>query len=615
MASVSSLMIWSRLTILSILVSLLLAATGTHAQDDLIQSVELMSDPTAMMGVEEAVLAPFRPSGHTVALGYTASAKWFRMRVLPAPGGGDAVLIVGPAYLDSVLLYVPSKTQDTSSAMPRYSLQAADWPTALRGYRLQPPPKGADYYLRIVSKGSLSTTFTAQPSPVALRQTLATDLVQFCYLAVMFVLLLWALRMRVVTQDRLFGWFGIMQAAWLCHNLLFLGYAAVLLPVLPQDTWISVFRVTVFVAAFLSIGFHRALLVRFQPSVLAVRLFDLQLFLIAIAFMLFWTYDPSLGLKINAFCVAATPIVLLINIISTREEASPGLPTVRFIYSVLSLALLSWVLPLLGIGSLSAFSTYGVFIHGLSTGILMFSILQLHGHNLAGIAREASERIAEMEQQKTIQLAKTQTLAQFIDMLSHEARNALAVINMSISTTSISNRQRERVADAIQGLTGVIDRCNETIRLDTNEHVIRTQTCDLATMLRTLCDHTAGSDRILFEIKSRPFLQSDPVLLGVVFTNLIDNALKYSPKSSAVVIELKAQPGLVTVLFENRKGECGMPDANVVFDKYYRNPLAKSHTGSGLGLYIVRGLVQLLGGTIAYEPAGNNIRFRISFPC
>lgn len=615
MAAVSSLMIWRRLKILLIAVSLLFAATSAHAEGDLIQSVELMSDHTTTMGVEEAVHGPYQPSGHTVALGFNASAKWFRLRVLPAPGGGDAVLIIGPAHLESVLLYVPSKTQDTSSAMPRYSLQAADWPTALRGYRLQPPPEGADYYLRIVSKSSLLVTFTAHPSPLALRLTLATDLAQFCYLAVMFVLLLWALWMRVVTQDQLFGWFGIMQAAWLCHNLLFLGYAAVLLPVLSQDTWISVFRVTVFVAAFLSICFHRAVLLRFQPAVLPARVFDLQLFLIAIAFVVFWTYDSSLGLKINAFCVAATPIVLLINIFSSREKAAPHLLTIRFIYSVLSLALLSWVLPLLGVGSLSAFSTYGVFIHGLSTGILMFTILHLHRRNLAGIAREASERIAEMEQQKTIQLAKTRTLAQFIDMLGHEARNALSVINMSISASSISDRQRERVADAIQGLTGVIDRCNETIRLDTNEHVIRTRPCDLATMLRTLCDHSAGPDRILFETKSRPFLQSDPVLLGVVFTNLIDNALKYSPESSAVVIELKAQPGLVTVLFENRKGECGMPDENVVFDKYYRNPLAKSHTGSGLGLYIVRGLVQLLGGTIAYEPAGNNIRFRISFPC
>ena len=615
MAAVPSPVIWNSVRIVLILVSLLFAATSTHAQDNLIQSVELMSDPTAMMGVEEAVLAPFRPSGHTVALGYGASAQWFRMRILPAPGGDDAVLIVSPAHLDSVQLYVPAKTQDTSSEMPRYSFQKADWPTLLRGYRLHPPPKGADYYLRIVSNGSLSANFTAQPSPVALRLTLSADLVQSCYLAAMVVLLLWALWMWSVTKDQLFGWFGTMQAAWLCHNLLLLGYAAALLPALPDYTWTSVFRVVVFVAAFLCICFHRAMLVRFQPAFMAVRLFDLQLFLIVIAFLLFWTYDPRLGLKINAYCVAATPAVLMINIISARGDASPGLPTIRFIYSALSLALLSWVLPLLGIGSLSAFSTYGVFIHGLSTSILMFIILHLYGRDLASSAREATKRVAEMEHQRTIQLEKNRTLGQFIDMLSHEARNALSVINMSISASSISDRQRGRVVDAIQGLTGVIDRCNQAIRLDSDGHEIEAQPCDLAVMLQALCDQTAESDRILFEPKSRPFLQSDPVLLGVVFTNLIDNAMKYSPKSSVVVIELTAKSGLVTVLFENRKGECGMPDANVVFDKYYRNPLAKSLTGSGLGLYIVRGLVQLLGGTIVYEPADNNIRFRIGFPC
>jgi signal transduction histidine kinase len=242
----------------------------------------------------------------------------------------------------------------------------------------------------------------------------------------------------------------------------------------------------------------------------------------------------------------------------------------------------------------------------------MFTILHLHVRNLFAGARQAEAQIAAIDQQRALQHEKTRTLAQFIDMLTHEARNALAVIKMSMSQPTISDRQRGRVSEAILGLTEVIDRCNQTIRLDSTDQEISTQPCDLEDILQRLCNGHA--DRV--QLSASPaHLQSDPVLLGVVFSNLIDNALKYSLSGSVVTVTVDPTPDCVYVVVENQPGRFGYPDPVKVFAKYYRSQLAKSQIGSGLGLYIVRGLLGILGGTITYEPTDDCVRFKVCLPC
>jgi len=110
-------------------------------------------------------------------------------------------------------------------------------------------------------------------------------------------------------------------------------------------------------------------------------------------------------------------------------------------------------------------------------------------------------------------------------------------------------------------------------------------------------------------------VQADPVLLDVVFGNLLENALKYAPPESKICLNLASEDGGHSIMFENAQGPAGMPDPERVFEKYYRGDFARAEIGSGLGLYIVRGLVNLMGGRVDYMPTGNHIRFKVWFPC
>lgn len=64
-----------------------------------------------------------------------------------------------------------------------------------------------------------------------------------------------------------------------------------------------------------------------------------------------------------------------------------------------------------------------------------------------------------------------------------------------------------------------------------------------------------------------------------------------------------------SVVVTNAVGRSGLPDPERVFEKYYRSPKASYRSGSGLGLYLVLGLVQEMGGNLRYEPQDEIARF------
>jgi len=189
------------------------------------------------------------------------------------------------------------------------------------------------------------------------------------------------------------------------------------------------------------------------------------------------------------------------------------------------------------------------------------------------------------------------------------------VIQMSTSAQMLTHGQRTRSDQAIRGLTNVIDRCNQVIRLDNSEQVLSLEPCNLTAILQRLCSRTENAERITLDVQGTVFVQGDPVLLDVVFCNLLDNALKYSPLESAINVNLASEEGGHSILFENAQGPAGMPDPDRVFEKYYRSNGARTDIGSGLGLYIVRELLQLMGSRVQYIPRDRDIRFKVWFPC
>jgi signal transduction histidine kinase len=128
------------------------------------------------------------------------------------------------------------------------------------------------------------------------------------------------------------------------------------------------------------------------------------------------------------------------------------------------------------------------------------------------------------------------------------------------------------------------------------------ESADLAQLAtRATEDFTPAAARVRLHLPAEPVSVScDPVRTVQVLTNLVSNALKYSPADSPVDIEVSAAGGrgLVTVVDRGR----GLPADQLerIFEKFHRveDPMVMSTSGTGLGLYIARHLARAMSGDL-----------------
>jgi signal transduction histidine kinase len=114
-----------------------------------------------------------------------------------------------------------------------------------------------------------------------------------------------------------------------------------------------------------------------------------------------------------------------------------------------------------------------------------------------------------------------------------------------------------------------------------------------------------------YELDYRPTLvRGDPDALERAISNLVDNALKWSPPDGH--IRISAGGGTVEVSDDGP----GIPadDLPYIFDRFYRSAKARALPGSGLGLAIVRRIADIHDGTVEAIPLQQGVKFRISMP-
>jgi signal transduction histidine kinase len=209
----------------------------------------------------------------------------------------------------------------------------------------------------------------------------------------------------------------------------------------------------------------------------------------------------------------------------------------------------------------------------------------------------------------------------FLAMLTHELKTPLAALHLCLGQLSRAGRLREHAENAIEQIDSVIERCDLASRFDDGRLEITRVACSLHELIAELITQRAGNDRIQLTLpQGAPIvLQTDPTLLRTILDNLISNALKYSPGHSTIQVlashhSQAGQPGVVIRVENPVAGPAMRPAVEQVFTKYYRAPQAQHSTGSGLGLYLVRGLCTMLGGHARYFPDQPNVIFEVWIP-
>jgi PAS domain S-box-containing protein len=212
----------------------------------------------------------------------------------------------------------------------------------------------------------------------------------------------------------------------------------------------------------------------------------------------------------------------------------------------------------------------------------------------------------------------------FLAMVTHELGNPLAAVRGYAQLMRRRGAYDEQSIDTIVAKTGLLERLIrdllETTRVDLGRMSLQRSWVDLDAQAREAVeqvDDHGAEHRFRFESDAAPVLVwGDRDRLAQVFANLLDNAVKYSPRGGEIVVRIEASPSEARVSVSDQG--VGIEPATLarLFDEYFRAGEQQSQAeGLGLGLYITRGIVEAHGGRIsATSTVGLGSTFRFSLP-
>ncbi|WP_394840046.1 ATP-binding protein [Pendulispora rubella] len=213
---------------------------------------------------------------------------------------------------------------------------------------------------------------------------------------------------------------------------------------------------------------------------------------------------------------------------------------------------------------------------------------------------------------------------ELVAVASHELRTPLTTLRMTLLMLEeragrLDETNRELVLTALMGveqLAGTVAEFLDLTRIEAGELRLQSEQLDLGLVLRqTLAaiqpraDESNRGIRLHLPTDTAPLaLHGDLARLTVVFSNILQNALKYTPSGSAIDVGVARADEKLRVTIADRGP--GVPEEfrERIFDKFFRVEhyrLGSDVHGSGIGLYIAREIIHAHGGSIACEPVSD----------
>ncbi|MEY2402984.1 MAG: two-component system, OmpR family, phosphate regulon sensor histidine kinase PhoR [Acidimicrobiaceae bacterium] len=217
----------------------------------------------------------------------------------------------------------------------------------------------------------------------------------------------------------------------------------------------------------------------------------------------------------------------------------------------------------------------------------------------------------------------------FLATASHELKTPLTVIRgfsqmLVLADNQMSEEERAAALRAIdvraRQLTGIVDRLLLSSRIESGRVDLTAEVVEAAPILHeqvTALGASTSREVVLKIDDDLPLLRVDPAAFTTVVDHLLDNAVKYSPGGGPVIVFATAVDDHVELTFSDEG--VGMTDEQVAhcFDRFWQaeGTDARRFGGTGIGLYIVRSLVEAMSGRIFVSSApGEGAAFTVELP-
>ena len=178
----------------------------------------------------------------------------------------------------------------------------------------------------------------------------------------------------------------------------------------------------------------------------------------------------------------------------------------------------------------------------------------------------------------------------------------------------------QRIADNARRMQGMVDDLQEALRLGSGRFELHRETSDLVQLAQQVShEQQTVTERHTLTVVAAPRSVSglwDPERLRQVLLNLVSNAIKYSPDGGPVEISVRKRRDMASLTVTDQGIGLLPEDMPVLFQPYSRLHRARGIKGTGLGLFIVKGIVEAHGGKVRAYSAGTGLgtTFRITLP-
>lgn len=210
--------------------------------------------------------------------------------------------------------------------------------------------------------------------------------------------------------------------------------------------------------------------------------------------------------------------------------------------------------------------------------------------------------------------------SEFISLASHQLRTPLSSLQWYVEIMAeekgLSTAQREYIHEmevATRRMSNLIDALLSTARLEGGEITPQKHTVNMTELVEDMGEELralAKDKKIACKVsipKQNIQLQTDSVLLHVVFKNLFSNAVKYTPSGGTVGVSLELSKGIVEIKVSDTGVGVPKKEMSRLFERLFRaeNVRKLDCDGNGLGLYITKMIIDNLGGSIRVESKEN----------
>ncbi len=618
---------------------------GNKGSYDLAGHMAVLQDPSGKMELDGVLSADregrFKPVTGNFNAGYSTSVYWFRLSLIrnnsfPEEGW----LRFSPSYLDEVTLYIqrPEATPDMASSYrvaPIGALIPVTEKPLIHPELVAPVELRTDkpitIYVRVFTSSSL---FFEGSVHTLVNLTAYTEhylFMQSVYLGIALLFAVVNILIFLANRDRQFLFFSLYVFALFLTTLTMKGMQPYVLPsVTPLFSWFVseiIFGVRLIILSLFLLSFFKH--DTFRWCTLYLR------FMIVVGGVEILSVPFSLNILISPWAIYATFGMIIVTLWRSIRMLRNSTPIIR-IFFMLALGLnavgyVVYFLQNLGIIAVSSLALNTPQLLSLADFTLISFVLikRLHKterkalentwlteERATVLAKEMTNELHEnkerIEQSLVMKQLENERMRRFLMMISHEYHTPLAIIQGNLDL--LKRKSQPHAASELPELLKMqraVERLVEIMKVSLEKSQLmdtkmpKVQPVLLASLLAQQVDFAREmwSERnfLLHSNCRDEIMYGEESLLNTVLFNLLDNAQKYSSIETNISITCLIDQGNAHITIHNESEGLDENEVNLCFEKFHRCRNAGNKSGAGIGLWLVRQIIEQHGGHIQLQ--------------